>query len=51
MARELQTLLTQRRREMLVIDGLTPDESRVAIACVRAIAEGPWFPPGNDGED
>lgn len=36
---------------MLVIDGLSADESRVAIACVRAIAEGPWFPPGNDGED
>lgn len=36
---------------MLVIDGLSADESRVAIACVRAIAEGPWFPPGDNGED
>ncbi len=33
------------------IDGLTPDESRIAIACLRAIAEGPWFPPGDVAED
>lgn len=45
---------TRRRggaERMLIIKGLNADESRIAIACVRAIAEGPWFPPGDPAED
>ncbi|CAG0968013.1 hypothetical protein PLCT2_01166 [Planctomycetaceae bacterium] len=36
---------------MQIIKGLTPDEWRIAIACVRAIVEGPWFSPDDPGAD